>query len=139
MRSPFNFRRCSAIVWSRCHIRSVLVSVLLISSVAGFVTPVSGKAISMEQSAPISSESYGGCSGIYHTVQPGETIYSIAARYGTTAYRIAVCNGRYSYRVYVGSTVLIPSSSPYRRGQVDELAWPMNSVVRKFAGEGNKS
>jgi len=48
------------------------------------------------------------CSGVYHTVQRGETIFTIAWRYGTTAYRIAVCNGLSSYTVYVGQTLLVP-------------------------------
>ncbi len=48
------------------------------------------------------------CSGVYHVVRRGETIYSIARRYGTTAYRIAVCNGLASYTVYVGQTLLVP-------------------------------
>ena len=49
------------------------------------------------------------CRGIYHVVRRGETIYSIARRYGTTAYRIAVCNGLASYPVYVGQTLLGPT------------------------------
>lgn len=48
------------------------------------------------------------CAGFYHTVRPGETIYSIAARYGSSAYRIAVCNGLRSYRVYVGQILRVP-------------------------------
>jgi hypothetical protein len=48
------------------------------------------------------------CRGAYHVVRRGETIYSIARRYGTTAYRIAVCNGLASYTVYVGQTLLVP-------------------------------
>jgi hypothetical protein len=48
------------------------------------------------------------CRGVYHVVRRGETIYSIARRYGTTAYRIAVCNGLRSYTVYVGQTLLVP-------------------------------
>ncbi len=50
------------------------------------------------------------CRGIYHVVRRGETIYSIARRYGTTAYRIAVCNGLTSYTVYVGQTLLVPTA-----------------------------
>ena len=63
--------------------------------------------------APVDSPnaSYG-CTGVYHRVRTGETIYSIAARYGSTAYRIASCNGR-SYTVYVGQSLLVPV---YRRG-----------------------
>ncbi len=49
-----------------------------------------------------------GCSGVYHTVRPGETISSIAARYGSTPYRIVSCNGLRSYRVLVGQRLLVP-------------------------------
>jgi hypothetical protein len=50
------------------------------------------------------------CRGVYHVVGRGETIYSIARRYGTSAYRIAVCNGLASYTVYVGQTLLVPTA-----------------------------
>ena len=136
MRPFFNYRQCATPVWSRRHICRVVVVVLLIPGFFGFLSPLSGQAISPEQSAQIPADNYG-CSGFYHTVQPGETIYSIAVRYGTTAYRIAVCNGRYSYRVYVGNTLLIPRYSPYRRGITDNLKWPTNSIAGKFAGESS--
>ncbi len=50
------------------------------------------------------------CRGVYHVVRRGETIYSIARRYGASAYRIAVCNGLASYTVYVGQALLVPTS-----------------------------
>ncbi len=50
-----------------------------------------------------------GCYGVYHIVRPGQTLYSIAAAYGTTAYRIAMCNGISSYTVYVGQSLLVPT------------------------------
>ncbi|HHY58195.1 MAG TPA: LysM peptidoglycan-binding domain-containing protein [Chloroflexi bacterium] len=49
------------------------------------------------------------CYGVYHIVRPGQTLYSIAAVYGTTAYRIAMCNGLSSYTVYAGQALLIPT------------------------------
>lgn len=49
------------------------------------------------------------CYGVYHIVRPGQTLYSIAAAYGTTAYRIAMCNGLSSYTLYVGQALLIPT------------------------------
>ena len=54
------------------------------------------------------------CYGRYHIVRSGQTIYSIAAAYGTTAYRIAACN-RSGYTVYVGQSLLIPTRT-YRGG-----------------------
>lgn len=54
------------------------------------------------------------CYGVYHVVRPGQTLYSIAAAYGTTAYRIAICNGLGSYSVYAGQTLLVPIYRPYR-------------------------
>ena len=62
------------------------------------------------QTAQAVTQSYAAwsCRGVYHVVRRGETLYSIARRYGTTAYRIAVCNGLSSYTVYVGQTLLVP-------------------------------
>ncbi len=48
------------------------------------------------------------CYGVYHIVRPRQTIYSIAAAYGTTARRIVICNRLASYTVYVGQALLIP-------------------------------
>lgn len=48
------------------------------------------------------------CYGVYHVVRRGQTIYSVAATYGTTAYRIAICNGLASYSVYAGQALLVP-------------------------------
>ncbi len=59
--------------------------------------------------APQSEMAAVGCYGVYHIVRPGQTLYSIAAAYGTTAYRIAVCNGISSYTVYVGQSLLVPT------------------------------
>ena len=66
------------------------------------------------------------CNGAYHLVRTGETLFSIAARYGTTPYRIAVCNGLRSYTVYVGQTLLIPTGRPYRRGAMDGPTLPVD-------------
>lgn len=49
------------------------------------------------------------CYGVYHIVRHGQTLYSIAAAYGTTAYRIAMCNGLSSYTLYAGQALLIPT------------------------------
>lgn len=50
--------------------------------------------------------------GTVHVVQPGETLYSIAARYGTTVQTIAQANGLSNLNlVYVGQRLVIPSGS----------------------------
>jgi hypothetical protein len=87
--------------------------------------PVAARSSSL---APGSAPAAWGCSGVYHTVQPGESIYSIARMYGSTAYRIAVCNGLSSYRVYVGQTLLVPITY---RSSGDTAETP--AVVRTFA------
>jgi putative chitinase len=47
--------------------------------------------------------------GRYHVVQPGETLYSIARRYGTTVWAIAVANNIYNPNViYWGMRLYIP-------------------------------
>jgi LysM repeat protein len=73
---------------------------------AAAVAPAAGTAAVEATQSPIAAWS---CRGVYHVVGRGETIYSIARRYGTTAYRIAVCNGLASYTVYVGQTLLVPT------------------------------
>ncbi len=47
-----------------------------------------------------------------HTVQPGETLSSIAQRYGTTTQAIAQANGLVNpNQIYAGQQLKIPSSS----------------------------
>lgn len=55
------------------------------------------------------------CYGVYHIVRAGQSIYSIAAAYGTTAFRIASCNRLSSYTVYAGQSLLVPTYRTYRR------------------------
>ena len=44
-----------------------------------------------------------------HTVVPGETLYSIANRYGTTAQDIAMANGLANpNQIYVGQVLYLP-------------------------------
>ena len=94
---------------ARCSlIAAGLIALLALSpALGGFAAgadPTSG------QTARAATQSYAAwsCRGVYHVVRRGETIYSIARRYGTTAYRIAVCNGLASYTVYVGQALLVP-------------------------------
>ncbi len=91
-----------------------LVLCLLVASLLGVFSPVS-QAAEAATAATIFVEARQNpaawsCRGVYHVVGRGETIYSIARRYGTTAYRIAVCNGLASYTVYVGQTLLVPTA-----------------------------
>jgi LysM repeat protein len=45
----------------------------------------------------------------YHVVQPGETLWSIAMRYGTTPWKIAAANGIANINfIYAGRTLRIP-------------------------------
>jgi membrane-bound lytic murein transglycosylase D len=87
----------------------------MVASILGVFSPVS-QAAEASTVATISVEARQNpaaawsCRGVYHVVGRGETIYSIARRYGTTAYRIAVCNGLASYTVYVGQTLLVPTA-----------------------------
>ena len=51
---------------------------------------------------------------VYHTVQPGQTLYSIAAWYGTTVWAISCANGLYNPNyVYAGQVLVIPSGGGY--------------------------
>lgn len=77
------------------------------SAAAVTAAPATGITSAAASQNPIAAWS---CRGVYHVVGRGETIYSIARRYGTTAYRIAVCNGLASYTVYVGQTLLVPTA-----------------------------
>ncbi len=44
-----------------------------------------------------------------YVVQPGDTLYSLARRYGTTVQAIARANGLHSPNIYVGQRLRIPS------------------------------
>lgn len=51
---------------------------------------------------------------VYHTVQRGQTLYSIAAWYGTSVWAISCANGLYNPNyVYAGQVLLIPSGGGY--------------------------
>ena len=91
-------------VFSSCTCATPL---LLRPAAAAPAVPAAGTASAASSQDPIAAWS---CRGVYHVVGRGETIYSIARRYGTTAYRIAVCNGLASYTVYVGQTLLVPTA-----------------------------
>ncbi|MEA3460002.1 MAG: LysM peptidoglycan-binding domain-containing protein, partial [Chloroflexota bacterium] len=43
-----------------------------------------------------------------HVVQPGENLYRISLRYGTTVEAIMAANGLTNYTIYVGQRLRIP-------------------------------
>lgn len=46
---------------------------------------------------------------VFHTVQPGQTLYSIAAHYGTSVWAIACANGLFNPNyIYAGQVLAIP-------------------------------
>ena len=50
----------------------------------------------------------------YHTVRPGETLFSIGRLYGVNPYAIASANHLYNpNRIYIGQCLYIPASSCY--------------------------
>jgi LysM repeat protein len=53
----------------------------------------------------------GGEGQVQHTVQPGETLSSIAQRYGTTVEALVQANSLASTSLYVGQVLIIPASS----------------------------
>jgi len=53
----------------------------------------------------------------YHTVRPGETLFSIGRLYGVNPYAIASANHLYNpNRIYIGQCLYIPASSWYYSG-----------------------
>ena len=65
------------------------------------------------QTPPVS----GGEGSIQHTVQPGETLISIAQRYGTTVDALMQANNlTSSSQIYAGQVLTIPASSGSRGG-----------------------
>lgn len=88
--------------------RQCLASVLALFLL--FFMLVSAPTVSTGGTRGASAAMLFGCQGVYHTVRGGQTLYGIAAMYGTTALRIARCNGLYSYTIYTGQTLVVPTS-----------------------------
>jgi LysM repeat protein len=54
---------------------------------------------------------------VYHTVQPGQTLYSIASNYGTSVWAISCANGIYNPNyIYAGQVLVIPQGGWYGGG-----------------------
>jgi lysozyme len=50
----------------------------------------------------------------YYIVRPGDTLFSIATRYGLSSWTLAQANGIWNPNyIYVGQTLVIPGSIPY--------------------------
>ncbi len=86
----------------------------------------------------VSAQTSGGCTQ-YHTVQPGETLYRIAARYGNTVAHIAAFNGISNpARIFAGQRLCVwdnslnpvpqPGDSTYTVQRGDTLY----SIARRF-------
>jgi peptidoglycan-N-acetylglucosamine deacetylase len=91
-----------------------LVAVLLAVGLA----PVSTFAAPAESSSTAPAQS-----GVYYTVQRGDTLYSIARRYGTTATAIANANGIANINhIRVGQRLYIPGHS------TGGTPWPVDST-----------
>lgn len=56
-----------------------------------------------------SRSSASGSSGGFHTVQAGESLSNIAARYGLSSQSLRRANGLSGDRIYVGQTLVVPS------------------------------
>lgn len=98
--------------WRSAKLSFLLISFLILAGL--LLSPASTGAASAGGSHDATQDAsmMAACYGVYHIVRPGQTLYSIAAAYGTTAYRIAMCNSLSSYTVYAGQSLLIPT---YRR------------------------
>ncbi len=75
----------------------------------------------------------------YHIVQPGQTLYSIAASYGLSSWALANANGLWNPNyIYVGQMLVIPSSgycySCYRRPYVNYYPAQYYSPMPSYPG-----
>lgn len=103
----FLFMSCSPGWASQGYAKLLKMFVALMIAAVLLFNPVLASA-SGSQGATQGTVARAACYGVYHIVRPGQTLYSIAAAYGTTAYRIAMCNGLSSYTLYAGQALLIP-------------------------------
>lgn len=130
--SPHSSNRRAKGRHPKVHLKWLLaIMLLLVCSLETFVVQAQA------QAGEPPSISYGSCTGgLRHRVRQGETLSSIAARYGTTADRIARCSGLASPRVTVGQILIIPSTK--RGSKASDLpfwvdAWapqPLSAVHR---------
>jgi len=61
---------------------------------------------------------------IQYTVVAGDTLYSLAKRYGTTVQAIMAANGMLSYALYIGEVIWIPASNAPDVGLLVHIVQP---------------
>jgi LysM repeat protein len=82
-----------------CFLCGLIVAMLCAPSPAGATAPRSDRDRVRTQEQ------------VVHVVQPGENLFRISLRYGTTVDAIVAANGLSGHTVYVGQRLLIPSDS----------------------------
>jgi len=89
---------------SRKSLARMIVGLVLVGLLVGLL-PLSALAAPPGGSGPVPAPSYPG----YHVVQPGENLYRISLRYGTTVWAIAQANGIWDVnRIRAGQVLVIP-------------------------------
>jgi LysM repeat protein len=73
--------------------------------------PVAAPAPPAEAAQPQPSAISAPAGQVYHTVQRGETLFTIGLRYSLPWTQIALANGLYGDRVYAGQQLLIPTAN----------------------------
>jgi len=72
---------------------------------------------------------------IIYVVQRGDTLYSIARRYGTTVYALMVANGLRGTTIYVGQRLVIPGTGapwPSQRIHVVQRGETLWAISRRY-------
>jgi LysM repeat protein len=90
-------------------VRSIVTFVLLAILLAAVLAINPASAIAASQSSRALQAVAPAQSGCTYTVRPGETLYSIAMRYGTTVYYLAQSNSLYNPNwIYAGMRLRVP-------------------------------
>lgn len=74
-------------------------------------------------------------SPITYTVQPGDTLYSLSKRYGTTVQAIMQANGMMTYFLRAGDLIWIPTSGAPPPGPIVHIVQPgetLYSIARQY-------
>lgn len=102
--------------------------VLKILTAAIVATSVMGALASVASAAPSTATSAGRTAAgqRYHVVQSGDTVDSIAERYGVSSASIVAANGIVGGRLYLGARVLIDNPNPGRSAGLGSTAASSN-------------